>query len=316
MYRQQQKKLKINFLFNNGGIGDLIGSLPALNYIHKNHPHVYQQIWIGDFGKEFAERSLPRDERIIVHTFSNIDKYDQNTYTRCIGYGSTYTNLSSHITKHAFSMICNVEPEVDDLNYLPMDQRGLNISRLNLPEKYVVINVGHTAAVREWKPKYITEVAKYIKEKGYTPVFIGKAAAPNGAGHVIRGTVNEGVDFSLGMDIRDQTTLCELQVVISKAKTIVGLDCGPLHVAATTEIPIVGAFTSVKPMHRMPYRHGQLGWNYYPIFLSQKELGCTGCQSNMAFTPVHRFDTCLHKDRLCLDLITPDKYIAELEKIL
>lgn len=316
MYRTQQKKLKINMLFNNGGIGDVIGALPALNYIFKNHPHVHQNIWVGNFAIEFVKRSLPKDARIEIKSFDRIAEFDQNSYTRCIGYGSTHTNFASHITRHAYSLIVNVEPEIEDMNYLPMDQTGININRLNLPEKFVCLNVGHTAGVREWLPAYITEVAKFIKSKGYTPVFMGKSESPNGAGHIIRGFVNEGVDYSLGLDLRDKTSLCETQVIISKATAIVGLDCGLLHVAGTTETAIVGSFTSVKPMHRMPFRHNILGWNYYPVFLTKEQLACSGCQSHMAFTPSHRFDTCLYKDKACLTIITPEMYIEKLEHLL
>lgn len=318
MYREQQENITLNFLFNNGGFGDCIGSLPALNYVYKNHPHVTMHIWMGDFAVEFAKRSLPVDsERILIRGFSDIKDYNNTQYARCVGFGSTHTNFATHQTKHAFSMLVNAEPEIQDMNYLPMDQTGINLSHLGpLPENYVVLPIGFTAVVREWLPKHVNEVAAYIRDKGYTPVFIGKSESPNGAGHVIKGNVSEGIDYSLGLNLMDKTSLCEAQVLISKAKAIVGLDCGMLHVAGTTEIPIVGGFTTVKPMHRMPVRHNEVGWNFYPVFLTQEQLSCSGCQSNMAFTHNHRFDTCLYGDKICIELLTADMYIKKLEEIL
>lgn len=316
MYRMPQAPLTINMLANSGGVGDVIASLPAVNYILKYHPHVSINFWVGDFIVEFAQRSLPKDPRIKIRGFTDIKDYDNTLYARAIGYGSTHTNFATHMTKHAFSMYLNVEPPVEEMNYLPLDTTGIDITKYELPEKYVCLNVGHTAVVREWLPEYITEVAKYIKDKGYTPVFLGRSESPNGAGHIIKGHLDKPIDFSLGIDLRDKTTLSEAQVVIAGAKAMVGLDCGLLHVAGTTDTAIVGGFTSVEPEHRMPIRHNVLGWNFYPVTLTPKQLACIGCQSNMSFSYGHRFDQCFHGDLLCIKMLVPDLYIEQLEKIL
>src|SRR5207245_757155 len=113
----------------------------------------------------------------------------------------------------------------------------------------------------------------------------------------------------------NKTNLLESREIINKAKTIVGLDNGLLHIAGTTNIPIIGGFTTVEPKYRMPYRNNVLGYNYYPV-VPPESLVCRFCQSNWTFTYEQDFKVCYYKDYLCIKQLSADLYIKELEKIL
>lgn len=258
---------------------------------------------------------------MIIRKFSDNKKYNDKFYGRALGLGK-HTNLATHQTRHAFNMFLNVEVPIEEMNYLPVDTVDVQITKFNLPEKYVVIATGFTAEVREFLPKYINDISKYVLSKGYTPVFLGKKETFNGYKHTIKGQFKEEIDFSLGINLVDATNLVECQKIIAGSKCILGLDNGLLHIAGTTSVSIIGGFTTVKPEHRMPVRNSVLGWNYYPVIVSKEKLPCVFCQSNWSFgyetdfTKCHYVEKKLDKEIQCVKLLTSDLYIDKLKDIL
>lgn len=323
MYRTNKdfSTIHVNFLTDSGGVGDLIATLPAWNYIYKYHPQVIMHVWVPDYSIDLVKRSLPVDKhRLIIKPFSENHKYNENFYARATGIGA-HTNLATHPTRHAFNMYVNVEVPIEEMNYLSVNTEDVEINQFQLPEKYVVIATGFTSEVREFLPKYVNEVARYVVSRGYTPVFLGKKESFTGYKYTIKGTFKEEIDFSLGLNLVDKTTLVECQKIIANSKCIVGLDCGLIHLAATSEVPIIVSYTTVKPEHRLPYRHGELGWNCYAI-QPPESLGCRGCQSNWSFGYETNFTKCHYVEKKidtkiqCIEQITSNMYIKELEKVL
>lgn len=316
MYRKIQDLVHINIVCDDGGIGDNIARIPVVKYILDYHPHVFIHFWVPDYFLEFSNRSLASYKKnLVIRNFTKAKKkFNKNLYARAFSVHH-YNNMSIHMTKHAFHVVAQQEPTEQQLNYLKFDTSDQNIKQYDLPEKYVVVATGFTAPIREFLPQYVNEVTKYIVSKGYTPVFLGKTETPNGNDQVIKGTFKEEIDYSVGIDLIDETSLLETREIINNAKTIVGLDNGLLHVAGTTDIPIVGGFTSVNPIHRMPYRHDVLGWNFYPVVPPESVVD-RFCQSNWSFTFDHDFKYCFYGDYAIVKALTPDLYIKELEKIL
>lgn len=303
-----------------GGIGDLIGTLPCIQYVYDKHPHVISHFWVPDYGVDLVKRSLPESYKIIVKGFAEKDKFKKEFYGRAFSIHKS-TNLGYHITKQAFSVLINEEVDNEYLNYLPVKTDDVDISKFSLPEKYVCMTTGFTAPVREFLPHYVNQVNDYIIQRGYTPVFLGNEKTSNGAGHVINGVFRNEIDFTKGINLINKTSLIEAQKIMSNSKCVIGLDNGLCHLAATSEIPIVIGYTTVKPKHRMPYRHNELGWNVFPV-LPPESIGCRFCQSNMQFTYHHDFKSCFYvqnkedKEIQCIKQLTPMLYINELEKIL
>lgn len=318
MYRSSQMTTFMNVLLDQGGCGDLIAWLPSLKFIYNEHPHVHVRVWLPDFFYEFAARCLKGTEkRITLHKLSAGFKFLNKNYHTVSFKMTPYTNLGAHMTEHAFEIICHNKPDdKNHLNYLPVVNLDMiDTSRFVLPNKYVVVTTGFTAPVREFLPEHVNKISKYLNDKGYTPVYLGKQTTNTGIQHVIKGNFNTEINYSYGINLIDQTTLFECTKLCSKAAAVVGLDNGILHLAATTDVPIVGGFTTVNPNHRMPYRHGILGWQYYPV-VPPESLKCRFCQSNWQFTNGHDFKLCFYNDYACTKELSADLYIEQLEKIL
>lgn len=319
MYREVQPDLRhINLLFDNGGLGDCIARLPAVDYAVKNNKHIKFHLWVPDYFKEFAINCMA-GQHLFIRGYSENKKYKAHFLARCFAIHK-YDNMASHLTDNAFHVLVNKDVGPEDMNYLKPDLSKIDITRFNLPEKYVVMTSGFTANAREMYPQYINQLVDYIIAKGYEIVWLGKTVmptgiSPNGKNVNIIGEFNKQIDYSKGINLIDKSALLESCKIVSQAKTIVGLDNGLLHLAGCTDIPIVGAFSSVEPKYRMPYRNNQLGWNFYPVVPSE-DLKCRFCQSNWTFTYNHEFTECYYKDYQCLKQLAPERYIEQLEKIL
>lgn len=321
MFRGDHPKTKehINFLFNSGGMGDHICNMPAIWYAYTQYPHIVPHLWVPDFFLDLAKNLLPG---VIIKPFSRQKEYNDKMPGKQI-YSQQHTSMSTHLVDTAFHMLLDKSVDIEHKNYRLLNLDKISIKKFTLPEKYVVVTTGFTAEVREMLPNVVNSVSAYIKEKGYTPVFLGSHVAKVGTTMVndIKGTFKADVNYNAGIDLIDKTTLLEAGKIISGAKCIVGLDSGLLHLAGCTDTPIVASFTSVKPEHRLPYRKNQLGWNCYPIE-PPATLACRGCQSNWEFIFTHDYRKCFYVENKldteiqCVKSLTSDLYIEQLEKIL
>lgn len=286
--------------------------MPAIKFISETHKHVIPIVWVADYFYPIAKNMLPS---IDFRKFSDHANYDETLPGRTTGW-EAFTNLKMHMVDHAFCVLANQIPAIEYRNYLPINTNPIAINKFNLPSKYVVICTGFTAPIREFLPEYINTVSDYVISKGYKVVFLGQKQTDAGLkGHEIIGNFKDEIDFTKGMNFVDKTSLLEATKIISKAKCIVGLDNGLCHLAACTEVPIVCGFTSVDPLHRAPYRHNELGWQFYPVVPPDSEPE-KFCQSRWDFCFEHDFRNSYYKNDSLIKSVTPDLYIERLEGIL
>ena len=89
---------------------------------------------------------------------------------------------------------------------------------------------------------------------------------------------------------------------MSRAALFIGGDSGPLHVAATTGVPVVALFGPTLPARSMPWRD--------PAALAEAlEPGPLACR------PCHQ-RTCVHGDFRCLGAITPAQVLAAAARVM
>lgn len=302
----------VNCILNEGGLGDNIARLPALKYIFDNYKHISLHVWAPDYFVPVLKHFFPDQ---IIKSFSKAKK-EYNPLIHGIKSSSDFhTPLRYHLVDHAFNLLVDKQVEDKDKNYLKFDIDKIDISKFTLPENYVILTTGWTAPVRAMPGETVNDLANYLSSSGYTPVYLGSKISKAGAGDDIIGKFDQVIDYSLGLDLINKTSILETGAIIARAKTIVGLDNGLLHVAGCTEVPIVGSFTNVDPKLRMPYRHDRLGYRYFPI-VPPAPVGCNHCQSSCNFYYDHNFTRCFYPDKKCPESITTEMYIEQIEKAL
>lgn len=312
MHYPKFKPEKINFLLDIGGLGDNIARMPALKYIANRHPHVVPQIWIADYFVPVAKNMLPE---LTIKPFSQRYEYEDELPARSTN-SSWFTNLKTHMVDHAFCVLANELPSIEHKNYIQLNMNPISINKFNLPKKYIVMTTGFTAPIREFLPEYINKINDYIISKGYKIVFLGKKQIDVGiAGHEIYGNFKQDIDFTKGLNLVDKTNLLEAAKIMSKAQAVVGLDNGLTHLAACSDVPVVCGYTSVDPLHRMPIRHNEMGWQFYPVVPPNDESE-KFAQSRWDFTFEHDFRFSYYKNDSLIKSVRPEMYIEQLEKIL
>lgn len=312
------ERIALNVLLADGGLGDHIAALPAVKYLIEHSPNVIPLVWVPNYIEEFVKNCLPE---IQVLPYSKEKLYNPKLKGVTTKWTPQSSGMRRHLTDYAFDMLLDLDVEDEHKNYLQPDLTKVDISQFDLPEKYVVVTTGFTAEVREFLPKTINEITTYLINKGITPVFLGQTQTNAGVAQAIHATFKEEIDLSKGINLLNKTSLLQACKIISKAQTIVGVDNGLIHLAACTDIPIICGFTTVKPIHREPYRKDIKGWNFISI-VPDESLDCRFCQSRMLFDFEHDFKKCYYVEKkvdpspICVSQMTPNKYIEQLEKIL
>lgn len=315
------KTKTINITLINGGVGDLIAALTPIDYILRKYPWVTPITWVPDMMVDISRNLLPDHAQVYSYTDMR-GKYDPSRTTKTTQWDGHTSAMRLHCVDYAYIKLCDELPPIQERNYLRLKPCSIPIV-FRPPVKYVVITTGYTADVKEFRAEYVNEVAKYVRGRGLQVVFLGSTATKTGGDHVIRGSFSQDIDYSQGFNMVDHTTLLEAASIMYYAKAVVGVDNGLLHVAGTTDVPIVGGFTFVSPESKMPYRYNELGWNFYPI-VPDEDLKCKFCQVNTNFLYGHDYRKCMFRkekemqDRvnLCTKQMRPEKFIKQLEKIL
>lgn len=321
-YRPKTKTINVTLI--NGGVGDLVGALTPIDYALKRYPWITPLIWLPDMMKELAQNLLPPGTNVFSYSEMK-GRYEPTRITKTTQWDGHFSAMKIHSVDYAFQKMLDELPPIEERNYLRYKPGQPGSARFDFPlilqEKYVVITTGFTSEVKEFLPQYVNEIVDYIHSKKYGVVFLGQSNTPTGGHHVIHGKFRHEINFAKGINLVDKTTLLQAAEVINNASCVVGVDNGLLHVAGTTEVPIVGGFTFITPESKMPYRHNQLGWNFYPV-LPDESLSCKFCQVTTNLLYGHDYRNCLwqgeydNRRYLCVKQMRPEKFIAHLEKIL
>lgn len=310
IYRATSKlrKQPMHIVMSEGGLGDFIARAPAIQYLVERHPHIELTVWAPSymvrlFGYWFNghERIKVIDRALFHKTYNRGEPVRDQT---C----ALHTTLATHLTDHAFNIICDEQVEDEYKTYLSLKTGITDVSKYGLPDKYVVVTTGATAKSRTLPTSTLNGIIDFVMKKGYTPVFLGKKQLEKS--YVTK--FDEGANYDLGVNLIDKTNIMEGAEILGGAKAVVGLDNGLLHLACCfTDVPVVFGFSTVKPEHRVPYNR-----EYVHIVAPSLTLNCRFCQSRMRGMFNHDFRTCIYDDYKCLELLTADKFIEPLKEIL
>lgn len=311
--RVKPEPRRVNFILMDGGLGDHVASLVAVDYVIKNYPWITPLVWTPNYLKDLASHLLPAKTNVDSYD-SMKDKYNHMITTKVTKWDGMVSPMKIHLLDYAFLKLTDENPGINHKNYLRLKPDLIDVSKFGLPDKYIVITAGFTAKAREFPAHHVNAVTKYAHSKGYDTVFLGQTKTQTGTTHVIEGNFDKNLDFSNSINLINETNLLEAAKIMHLSSAVVGVDNGLLHVAGCTDVPIVGGFTNVSPEVRMPVRNDILGFNFYPV--TPPPSVCCHCQQNTNFLYGHDYRSCVFKDRQCVESMTAEQFILQLEKIL
>lgn len=151
-------------------------------------------------------------------------------------------------------------------------------------KKTVVLHIGAGNAFRDWGADNLAALSDLLTGRSEVRVILVGSAGDKAREKEILGTIRRPV-LLLVADLN----LIELRELLGRAALFVGPDSGPMHIAATTRIPIVAMFGPTVPANFAP-------WGAKSTLI-EKDLDCRPCKQRR----------CLTEDFRCLRTITPEE---------
>lgn len=243
---------KVIYCLNGAAVGDLVAAAPALKWaietMHKKTD--YKVAMFPDFRDLFP--FVPDDKIIPIQ-----ENYDPSYAVRKLNMDGGKGNVTRltpsrfKLTDYAsIGLLGRILPP-EQTKYVPLNE--VDVSKFNIDfSKAVVFVCTYRDITRAWKGSEIIKTAEYVHSKGYTPIFVGRT------GGISIWKTLAITDFEypgFGIDLLNKTTFLELATIMKKSQLVFGMDSGPIHIAFTTDTPVIVGFTNVNPNLRIPLRN-------------------------------------------------------------
>ncbi len=181
------------------------------------------------------------------------------------------------------------------------------LAAANVPARgrLVVVHVSSNSPFRRWPAEsFATAIARLAGAAADRRVIV--TAGPSEADAVDRIVASARAQLdadAAGRILRcGEFSLSELRALVENAAIYIGGDSGPLHVAATSKVPIVALYGPTLPVRSLPWRDAALPGEA----VDAGGLPCRPCDQRV----------CAPGDFRCLTGIHPDAVVAAAERLL
>lgn len=298
------KVTKILVLSNNSALGDTICTLPAVNHLKKGG--ALAGICCSEQFAPIYRLFFPDDVTVFDVKTQKIEA------TGCLGrwtYVEFITTIQTHLVDYS-SMVLS-DTILKDRSYL----KAPKLKQDFVDEPFVLIGTNHTSDMKKFRGDCVIDVSKAVLDMGLRPVWVGKNyVCSMGLNHevYIDGDFLESPPDGV-LDLRNKTDVLELLALCQDAECVLGMDSGVIHLAGLTDTPIVCGYSHKDPWYLMPIRDNQLGKNVYSV--TPPESSCRFCMTCQVM-PAQNFANCARGDLQCIDNITAEMFISQLERAL
>lgn len=306
-----------NFTLTQGGMGDYICWTIAFQWLAKNAPWIDGRIFAPQYFIEFVRHFFDDIETWKVFLIDDFQKFaEPGSLIR--GPNDQQPQLinavGASLIDIGFAYFANLCPAPEGIHYpeLKIDEAYLPKQLRGKEGKYAVFTPGGTTLARLVRARHINPLIAHAREQGLTPVFLGKHHLAD----VHRSYFDDDIDYASGIDLREKTTLLQAAAVMKYAAYSLGLDNGLLHLASCTDASVVFGYNIAHPSQRRPIRRQG---RTEEILLTQKELACIHCQTNVKLLCYHNFKNCIYDDFKCIDVLFENngaRWKAATERIL
>jgi len=181
----------------------------------------------------------------------------------------------------------------------------LKTAGLQSTDRLMVIHVSAGNPFRRWPQRSFAEViAALVSRHADAAVIVTSGPSERDAA----GRVIDEARAQLPVESRTRVlsigefSLTELRALLDRAALFIGGDSGPLHIAATSAVPIVGLYGPTLPVRSAPWRAATLATES----VEGGDLECRPCDQR----------TCVPGDFRCLTRISSNAVIAAAERAL
>ncbi len=170
------------------------------------------------------------------------------------------------------------EAQEEERNKVESLLEANNLRSFNL----IILHISAGNSFRHWGQENIVKLLSLLSQhKELRVILVGSKEDEPVSSRIINQSPPVVSNFTGLLNLR------ELRFLIRKAAFFIGPDSGPMHIAATTDTPIIAYFGPTLPAHFSP-------WMKEAVIL-QKELNCRPCRQRQ----------CIHNDFRCIRTISP-----------
>ena len=233
------------------GLGDLICATPTIKKLHdayqrkitviskmpelfKNNPYVEKSYKASSIDMKYIQSNY-----IVHNSFYLVGKKDE----RGVEMKHNMMDIRQFHAIHLGFMLGQDELEC---YYRPIEPKKNFIH-----EKYAVIHPVNSWPNRTWSQDNWLKLSEELIKLGYTVVAVGKDSSETGFFNVQKPVHEMGNNI---INLMNQTSISETWHLINDAAVVITMDSGILHLAGTTETPIVELGSPINPEFRRPYR--------------------------------------------------------------
>ena len=233
-------------------------------WLLKNNPFVSKSIHIDDVSLEDLEKNYD------VHkSFHLLGKRDPM--------GIEFKHAICDIRQfHSKDLGFMLTPDELTCDYFPSTFDEC-MGEVPLPEEYVAIHPVQSWASRTWEEEKWRDLCKKLSDSGVPVVAVGKNSGEY-SNHLHRDKPVFNIDSVI--DYTNKTTLDQTWHILNRANCVITMDSGILHLAGTTDTPIIQLGSSIHPYFRAPYRNGSQHYRYSYVPGSCK----IHCASNLEYS--------------------------------
>ncbi len=162
----------------------------------------------------------------------------------------------------------------------------------------VVIHVSAGNPFRRWPLDHFVSVAARLAADATRHIVVTSGPSDRDAAARVIAGARATLGPAAAARVLDcgELSLVELRALLDCAALYIGGDSGPLHIAATTRVPIVGLYGPTLPARSAPWRPASIP----SVAIDAGELPCRPCDQRV----------CAPGDYRCLTRITPER-VAE-----
>jgi ADP-heptose:LPS heptosyltransferase len=144
----------------------------------------------------------------------------------------------------------------------------------NLPQEYIVLNIGATKAANKWTPGGFSSLAVKVMERFRLPCVLTGAGEDKKMAMEIMEKGGNAV-----IDLVGKTSVEDLIEVLAGSSAVVSCDTGPMHLGVALGKEVIALFGPANPRRTGPYKGHVI----------QKPLSCSPCNKRTCSDPV-----CMH----------------------
>ncbi len=263
MQHATEKGLKVALAIDSPALGDTIAAIPTLRKISESHDNKPITVFTSKpflfEGHPLVDIALPldqidREEYFVHRTFMPLVGKTHDIAGEAIEF--RYSNMDLR-QFHAVSLGFTLKESEMEMDLYIESPRELPV------KDYVIIHPTHTWPTRTWEQEKWQELVDRLNARGIPVVAIGRDSSETGHFNTQKPVMP--IDIKLGVNLLNDpdNDPAELRWMMNhRARAVVTMDSGILHIAGTTDVEIIQLGSSIDNRLRAPYRMGSQDYKY------------------------------------------------------